>query len=163
MQSTLTHALIYTSEPVLFYSKVPALSGSKVILLDPMLGTGGSAKTAIRVLVEKGVEIMTMLMMMILFTNIIYILKVVDYSSSRNSIIIVVVVIVITTIIMIITIIINNNFNNFNNKIPTYAQMLHAQMLPCILKCNAPKYAFIQCTCPNIMYIVISNTIVYMT
>lgn len=43
-----------TLEPMLFYSKLPDLRGKDVVLLDPMLATGGSARCAIRVLLEKG-------------------------------------------------------------------------------------------------------------
>lgn len=46
-----------TCLPVLFYSKVPPLAGKTVIILDPMLATGGSAKTAIEVCVAKGADI----------------------------------------------------------------------------------------------------------
>jgi len=43
-----------TAEPILFYSKMPSLRGKHVILLDPMLATGGSAKCAIQVLLDSG-------------------------------------------------------------------------------------------------------------
>ena len=43
-----------TAEPQLYYSKLPPLAGKKVVLLDPMLATGGSALCAINVLIEKG-------------------------------------------------------------------------------------------------------------
>jgi len=44
-----------TAEPVLYYCKLPKLDASKqVILLDPMLATGGSAKAAVKVLLEHG-------------------------------------------------------------------------------------------------------------
>ena len=43
-----------TCEPVLFYSKLPPLEGKTIMLLDPMLATGGSAKCAVKVLLEKG-------------------------------------------------------------------------------------------------------------
>ena len=46
-----------TALPKLFYSKVPRLEGKFVIILDPMLATGGSAKSAIDVCVEKGANI----------------------------------------------------------------------------------------------------------
>jgi len=46
-----------TAKPVLFYSKLPELSGRKVIIVDPMLASGGSAKCAIDILLEKGVDI----------------------------------------------------------------------------------------------------------
>jgi len=44
-----------TAEPKLFYDKLPPLdSNTNVMLLDPMLATGGSAKLAIEILLEKG-------------------------------------------------------------------------------------------------------------
>lgn len=43
-----------TAEPEMYYDKVPPLAGKKVVLLDPMLATGGSAKAALEVLVKKG-------------------------------------------------------------------------------------------------------------
>lgn len=43
-----------TKTPILFYSKLPPLESKIVILLDPMLATGGSAKTAIEVLISSG-------------------------------------------------------------------------------------------------------------
>jgi uracil phosphoribosyltransferase len=43
-----------TREPILFYSKVPPLAGKQVMLLDPMVATGGSAICAIEVLIDKG-------------------------------------------------------------------------------------------------------------
>ena len=46
-----------TALPKLFYSKVPRLEGKFVVILDPMLATGGSAKYAIDVCVEKGADI----------------------------------------------------------------------------------------------------------
>eukprot|EP00056_Hartaetosiga_gracilis_P013264 m.218830 g.218830 ORF g.218830 m.218830 type:complete len:221 (+) comp13818_c0_seq4:169-831(+) len=46
-----------TAQPQLFFDKLPSFIGEcSVILLDPMLATGGSAKTAIKVLLDKGVE-----------------------------------------------------------------------------------------------------------
>eukprot|EP00968_Pinguiococcus_pyrenoidosus_P003365 scaffold213_cov245-Pinguiococcus_pyrenoidosus.AAC.26 len=43
--------------PKLFYSKFPPdIADKKVLLLDPMLATGGSAKMAVQCLVERGVE-----------------------------------------------------------------------------------------------------------
>ena len=46
-----------TSEPKYFYEKLPMdiEQMDKVFLLDPMLATGGTARSAIRKLVEKGV------------------------------------------------------------------------------------------------------------
>ncbi|MGB1603199.1 MAG: uracil phosphoribosyltransferase, partial [Promethearchaeia archaeon] len=45
-----------TAEPVLMYEKLPPdIAGRPVLLCDPMLATGGSAVTAIQVLVDKGV------------------------------------------------------------------------------------------------------------
>ena len=49
-----------TAEPVLYYSKLPSLSGKRVVLLDPMLATGGSAKCAIKVLLDAGADIKLM-------------------------------------------------------------------------------------------------------
>lgn len=46
-----------THQPVLFYSKLPPLSNRNIVLVDPMLGTGGSAKCAISVLIEAGADI----------------------------------------------------------------------------------------------------------
>jgi uracil phosphoribosyltransferase len=43
-----------TKEPILFYSKLPNVINKNIVLLDPMLATGGSAKCAIRVLLEQG-------------------------------------------------------------------------------------------------------------
>mmetsp|Transcript_4714 Transcript_4714/g.15780 ORF Transcript_4714/g.15780 Transcript_4714/m.15780 type:complete len:214 (+) Transcript_4714:160-801(+) len=43
-----------TAQPQLMYSKMPDLTGCQVLLLDPMLATGGSAKSAIGVLLSKG-------------------------------------------------------------------------------------------------------------
>ena len=43
-----------TCQPVLFYSKLPSLVDKIVIILDPMLATGGSAMTAIQVLIDRG-------------------------------------------------------------------------------------------------------------
>ena len=47
-----------TAQPVLMYSKLPPSVGelAGVLLLDPMLATGGSAVTAVRVLCERGVK-----------------------------------------------------------------------------------------------------------
>ena len=47
-----------TAQPVLMYSKLPPAVGelAGVLLLDPMLATGGSAVTAVRVLCERGVK-----------------------------------------------------------------------------------------------------------
>lgn len=49
-----------TFQPVLFYSKVPPLAGKNVILLDPMLATGGSAKAAVDVCVANGADLSRM-------------------------------------------------------------------------------------------------------
>lgn len=43
-----------TKEPVLFYSKLPDLTNKYIILLDPMLATGGSARCAVDVLLKAG-------------------------------------------------------------------------------------------------------------
>jgi uracil phosphoribosyltransferase len=45
-----------TAQPVLFYSKIPALAGKRIVLVDPMLATGGSAKCALKVLVDAGAD-----------------------------------------------------------------------------------------------------------
>lgn len=43
-----------TAQAELFYHKLPDLKGKQVILVDPMLATGGSAKMAIEVLIAQG-------------------------------------------------------------------------------------------------------------
>lgn len=43
-----------TLRPVSYYLKVPALAGRPVLLLDPMLATGGSAVAATELLKERG-------------------------------------------------------------------------------------------------------------
>ena len=55
-----------TAEPVLYYSKLPPLTGKRVVLLDPMLATGGSAKCAIQVLVDAGADIRQMVFVSVL-------------------------------------------------------------------------------------------------
>lgn len=45
-----------TAQPVLFYGKLPSLLNKNIILLDPMLATGGSAICALKVLIENGAE-----------------------------------------------------------------------------------------------------------
>ena len=46
-----------TAEPKLYYTKFPFdIAERYVILMDPMLATGGSAITAIKVLIDKGVS-----------------------------------------------------------------------------------------------------------
>jgi uracil phosphoribosyltransferase len=45
-----------TSQPILYYSKLPSLVTRNIVLLDPMLATGGSAIAAIKVLLENGAE-----------------------------------------------------------------------------------------------------------
>lgn len=45
-----------TAKPKLFYSKIPNLRGKCVVLVDPMLATGGSANEAIRILIENGAD-----------------------------------------------------------------------------------------------------------
>jgi uracil phosphoribosyltransferase len=50
-----------TFEPSLYYSKLPALAGRSVLLLDPMLATGGSAGAACRALEEAGADHVTLL------------------------------------------------------------------------------------------------------
>lgn len=49
-----------TAQPVLFYNKVPSLVGKKIVVLDPMLATGGSAKVAIKICLDKGAQIENM-------------------------------------------------------------------------------------------------------
>ena len=49
-----------TAEPVLFYSKLPPLANQTVVIVDPMVATGGSAICAINVLLEKGANINNM-------------------------------------------------------------------------------------------------------
>lgn len=46
----------HTHLPKLFYSKLPPLENKTVLLLDPMLGTGGSAHTALTVLLAAGAK-----------------------------------------------------------------------------------------------------------
>jgi uracil phosphoribosyltransferase len=43
-----------TLQPTSYYLKVPPLTGRRVLLLDPMLATGGSAAFAARLLKERG-------------------------------------------------------------------------------------------------------------
>lgn len=43
-----------TAKPIFFYHKLPPLVGKQIILLDPMLATGGSAKAAIADLIAQG-------------------------------------------------------------------------------------------------------------
>lgn len=43
-----------TKQPKLFYAKLPNLANKYVVLLDPMLATGGSAKAAVNVLLDNG-------------------------------------------------------------------------------------------------------------
>jgi uracil phosphoribosyltransferase len=50
-----------TFEPSLYYSKLPPLSGRSVLLLDPMLATGGSAGAACRALEQAGAGHVTLL------------------------------------------------------------------------------------------------------
>lgn len=46
-----------TAKPILFYHKLPKdIAERYVLLLDPMLATGGSAKKAVEILKEKGVK-----------------------------------------------------------------------------------------------------------
>lgn len=45
-----------TAEPILFYSKLPPLEGKTVVVLDPMVATGGSVICAIEVLIGKGAD-----------------------------------------------------------------------------------------------------------
>ena len=56
-----------TAEPVLMYSKLPpSLVDRPILLLDPMLATGGSAVTAVDVLLGKGAKAQN-----IIFVNIV--------------------------------------------------------------------------------------------
>ena len=49
--------MCYEAKPVEYYCKLPAdINEREVIVLDPMLATGGSAVDAIRMLKEKGAE-----------------------------------------------------------------------------------------------------------
>lgn len=43
-----------TTLPKLFYCKLPDLHGKQILLLDPMLATGGSAKVAVEELIKYG-------------------------------------------------------------------------------------------------------------
>jgi uracil phosphoribosyltransferase len=45
-----------TLQPTSYYLKVPSLEGASVLLLDPMLATGGSAAFAAQLLTELGAE-----------------------------------------------------------------------------------------------------------
>lgn len=56
-----------TATPVFMYKKLPAdLSKKHILLLDPMLATGGSAKLAIQILLENGADVNN-----ILFVNVV--------------------------------------------------------------------------------------------
>ncbi len=50
-----------TFEPSFYYSKLPPLAGRTVLLLDPMLATGGSAAAACTALAKAGAESITLL------------------------------------------------------------------------------------------------------
>lgn len=50
-----------TFEPSFYYSKLPSLAGRSVLLLDPMLATGGSAAAACAALEKAGAETITLL------------------------------------------------------------------------------------------------------
>ncbi len=50
-----------TFEPSLYYSKLPPLEGRVVLLLDPMLATGGSASAACDALQKSGAQEITLL------------------------------------------------------------------------------------------------------
>lgn len=43
-----------THAPVEYYKNIPALAGKTVVMVDPMLATGGSASAALRILKESG-------------------------------------------------------------------------------------------------------------
>lgn len=49
-----------TAQPMLYYSKLPPLQGKTVVVLDPMVATGGSAICALQVLIDKGASINNM-------------------------------------------------------------------------------------------------------
>ena len=49
-----------TLRPTSYYLKVPDLNGRSVLLLDPMLATGGSASFAAQLLTERGAEDITL-------------------------------------------------------------------------------------------------------
>jgi uracil phosphoribosyltransferase len=49
-----------TLNPISYYIKVPDLSGRSVLLLDPMLATGGSASFAAELLTTRGAEDLTL-------------------------------------------------------------------------------------------------------
>lgn len=49
-----------TLKPVSYYLKVPDPTGRPVLLLDPMLATGGSASFAARLLTERGADDLTL-------------------------------------------------------------------------------------------------------
>jgi uracil phosphoribosyltransferase len=49
-----------TLNPISYYIKVPQLSGRSVLLLDPMLATGGSASFAAELLTTRGAEDLTL-------------------------------------------------------------------------------------------------------
>jgi uracil phosphoribosyltransferase len=46
-----------TALPHLIYFKVPNLTGKQVILLDPMLGTGGTSREAVKIILNHGADI----------------------------------------------------------------------------------------------------------
>lgn len=50
-----------TLQPTEYYSKIPNLAGARVLLLDPMLATGGSAAFATELLRQHGAEDVTMI------------------------------------------------------------------------------------------------------
>jgi uracil phosphoribosyltransferase len=43
-----------TAQPMLYYLKLPPLHDKTVVILDPMIATGGSAICALQVLVDNG-------------------------------------------------------------------------------------------------------------
>lgn len=45
-----------TAQPILYYKKLPNLHEKHVILLDPMLATGGSSLKAVQVLLDNGAK-----------------------------------------------------------------------------------------------------------
>ena len=50
-----------THEPVEYYCKMPDLSGRRIIIVDPMLATGGSAADAITMVKKRGGENITLM------------------------------------------------------------------------------------------------------
>ena len=69
-----------TAEPMLMYSKLPpSLADRPILLLDPMLATGGSAVTAVNVLLEKGAKAEN-----IVFVNIVAVKEGIDKLAAAH-------------------------------------------------------------------------------